>query len=79
MTLKQEILDAISTGVIALDDPVSLHLEEFADIMVAVAGDLATQRTPSRAPTVRDLLRHTTGLTYRTGAAVDPVAALCFE
>lgn len=50
----------------ALDDPVSKYLPEFADVVVLQA-DGSTRR-PARAPTVRDLLLHTSGMSHRTAA-----------
>ncbi len=44
-----------------LDDPVSRFVPEFSAIKVYTADG---GRTPKRPPTVRDLLRHTSGLTY---------------
>ena len=52
-------------GVIALDDPVSEYIPEFADVEVEV-GDATGQRrlvSPERPVTVRDLLTHSGGLT----------------
>ena len=48
-------------GKIGLDDPVSKYVPEFKGIKVwNVAGNVA----PTREPTIRDLMRHTAGLTY---------------
>ncbi|MDG1896320.1 MAG: serine hydrolase [Fuerstiella sp.] len=44
-----------------LDAPVHRYLPEFADIRVHTADG---GRSPKRPPTIRDLLRHTSGLTY---------------
>jgi len=53
-------------GKFELDDPVSKYLPEFKDLKVA--GDLKDPNVDpeplEREPTVRDLLRHTAGLTY---------------
>ncbi len=53
-------------GRLTLDDPVAKHLPEFEDIKVfaGVDGDEIQVREPERAATIRDLLRHTSGLTY---------------
>ncbi|TCO78290.1 serine hydrolase domain-containing protein [Chromatocurvus halotolerans] len=54
-------------GRFQLNDPLAQYLPEFAGLKVLAAqadnGD-ATLREPARAPTIRDLLRHTAGLTY---------------
>jgi CubicO group peptidase (beta-lactamase class C family) len=55
-----------------LDDPVAKYLPEFAATTVFESGDTpeAVKTTPpKRAVTVRDLLRHTAGLTYMSPAA----------
>jgi CubicO group peptidase (beta-lactamase class C family) len=44
-----------------LDDPVSRFVPEFSEVQVHTADG---GRPPKRPPTVRDLLRHTSGLTY---------------
>lgn len=53
-------------GKIGLDDPVSKFVPEFSGIKVFVraAGDQLELEEPKRPMTVRDLLRHTSGLTY---------------
>lgn len=49
----------IERGQMALDDPISRYLPDFADMTVQNAG------TPAeRQITVRDLMRHTSGITY---------------
>ncbi|MEM9599690.1 MAG: serine hydrolase domain-containing protein [Pseudomonadota bacterium] len=72
-------LQLVDRGLIALDDPISEHLPDFSAIKVATDATGQTVRDPSHAPTVRDLMRHTTGLTYRMGAKTDPIAALYAE
>ena len=48
-------------GKIGLDDPVSKYVPDFKGIKVwKESGNVA----PSREPTIRDLMRHTAGLTY---------------
>ncbi len=61
----------VEEGKISLFTPVSQYLPEFKDLKVGVEKkDPATGKvelvleTPSRAMTVQDLLRHTSGLTY---------------
>lgn len=51
----------VEEGVIGLDQPVAEILPAFADVQVWDDGEL---RAPRRPMTVRDLLRHTSGLTY---------------
>lgn len=51
----------VDEGKLDLDDPISKYIPEFADAKIyAEAGNTK----PTRQPTVRDLLRHTAGLTY---------------
>lgn len=54
-------------GRFRLDDPVALHLPEFAGVQVYAGDDSAGRpilRPPSRPILVRDILRHTAGFTY---------------
>jgi CubicO group peptidase (beta-lactamase class C family) len=51
-------------GRFQLDDPVSKYLPEFASVVVRGAD--GTTRAPVRPITIRDLLRHTSGLNHRT-------------
>lgn len=57
-------LTLYDAGKIGLDDPVSKYIPGFANLKVATTNGL---RAPSRAMTVRDLMRHTAGLTYGSG------------
>jgi CubicO group peptidase (beta-lactamase class C family) len=52
----------VEEGRVLLGDPVAKYLPPLAELKVAAAGGV---RTPKRAPTIQDLLRHTSGLTYR--------------
>lgn len=52
------LLMLMEEGRIALDDPVTSYIPEFADLKVRGG------HAPARAMTVRDLLRHTAGFTY---------------
>lgn len=54
-------------GRIALADPISTYLPELANLMVAdpLAGSTLVTKPATRQPTVQDLLRHTSGMTYR--------------
>jgi len=60
----------IEEGRLALSDPVARYIPEFADARVAVEHDAsgtgrAVTMVPARRPvTIRDLLTHTSGLTY---------------
>jgi CubicO group peptidase (beta-lactamase class C family) len=65
------IMILVEEGKIQLSVPVSQYLPEFKDLKVGVEKmDSATGKadivleTPSRAMTVQDLLRHTSGITY---------------
>ena len=51
----------VEEGKVGLNDPVSKYIPAFADVKVWTAGGLVA---PYRPITVRDLLRHTSGLTY---------------
>ena len=68
-------LQLVEDGRLRLDDPVAKYIPEFANIQVYappfVAGapkDLEQKAQPAqRAPTILDLIRHTSGLTYGQG------------
>src|SRR5262245_20597091 len=64
----------VEEGKIGLDDPVSKYLPEFKGLRV-LAGKEKSDETEAakREPTIRDLMRHTAGLTYGSfgNAAVD--------
>jgi len=55
------VMMLVEEGTVQLDQPLSDHIPAFADVQVYNEGDL---RPPSRPITIRDLLRHTSGLTY---------------
>lgn len=59
------VMMLVERGKLLLSDPVSKHLPEFADVQVLVhiEGHSVTKK-PRMAPTIQDLLRHTSGLTY---------------
>ncbi len=61
------ILQLAEEGRVALGDPVSRYIPEFANLRVATSLDSTTLETrkPSRIPTLQDLLRHSSGFTYR--------------
>jgi CubicO group peptidase (beta-lactamase class C family) len=52
----------VEDGGVLLGDPVAKYLPALADLRVAEGGGT---RLPRQPPTVQDLLRHTSGLTYR--------------
>jgi CubicO group peptidase (beta-lactamase class C family) len=60
----------VEDGKLSLDDPVSKYIPAFADAKVGVdlsdeAGQLPLKLKPLKRPiTIRDLLRHTSGITY---------------
>jgi len=58
-------------GRFGLDDPLARHLPEFADVRVLEkdAGGRLVRRPPARPIVVRDILRHTAGLSYGSGDA----------
>lgn len=59
------VMMLMERGRLLLGDPVARHLPEFADVQVARhQGGHTTLHRPKAAPTVQDLLRHTSGLTY---------------
>lgn len=54
-------------GKFGLDDPLSRYLPEFADVRVVAGRDASgkpTTRPPTRAITIRDIMRHTAGFSY---------------
>ena len=58
-------LTLVDDGTIALDDPVSKFIPEFADATVLTPGGDPSKAQPLDGPlTVRHLLTHTSGLTY---------------
>jgi CubicO group peptidase (beta-lactamase class C family) len=58
----------VDEGKVKLDDPVSAYLPEFADVKVQPDEAKAEFRAPSRPITVRDLLRHTSGMPFQSAA-----------
>ena len=57
-------LNLCDAGKIGLNDPVSKYIPSLANLKVAATNGL---RAPMRAVTVRDLMLHTSGLTYGSG------------
>ena len=72
-------LQLAEDGLINLDAPISDYLPEFEDVQVRANQEATETRAPSRAPTVRDLITHTSGLTYRTGVKFGPIPSLYVE
>ena len=58
------IMQLLERGQLLLSDPVGQHLGEFADVRVAEDESGRQTRPPALPPTVQDLMRHTSGLTY---------------
>jgi CubicO group peptidase (beta-lactamase class C family) len=59
------VMQLVEQGRLLLSDPVARYLPEFANTLVADdPNDMASLRPPHNPPTVHDLLRHTSGLTY---------------
>jgi CubicO group peptidase (beta-lactamase class C family) len=55
----------VDEGKIGLDDPVSKYLPEFKNLRVLAGKDKGDETVEAkREPTIRDLMRHTAGLTY---------------
>jgi CubicO group peptidase (beta-lactamase class C family) len=64
----------VEDGLVQIADPVARYLPEFEDLTLGVVGRddvgqpllerIPLGEVPCRAPTVQDLLRHTSGLTY---------------
>lgn len=61
------IMQLFEQGRLLLGDPIAVHLPEFANMTRGVVGDDGTLRRVDveRQPTIQDLLRHTSGLTYQ--------------
>ena len=59
------IMMLMERGKLLLSDPVAKYLPEFANVQVmAHVNGHSVLHHPKAAPTVQDLLRHTSGLTY---------------
>ena len=59
------VMMLMERGELLLSDTVAQHLPEFEDVKVTThINGHAVQHRPKHAPTVQDLLRHTSGLTY---------------
>lgn len=60
------VMQFVDQGRVALTDPVSRYLPEFAEVRVAQPD--GTTRPPSKPITIEDLLLHTSGLNHRTSS-----------
>jgi CubicO group peptidase (beta-lactamase class C family) len=70
------ILQLVERGVISLDDPVSKYLPSFAHTTVATSSDTGRVIAPARRQiTIRDLLTHTSGISYGVDDLVAPLYA----
>jgi CubicO group peptidase (beta-lactamase class C family) len=58
------VMMLIEEGRVLLNDPVAKYLPPLAALQVAQDGGRGESRAPKRPPTIQDLLRHTSGLTY---------------
>jgi CubicO group peptidase (beta-lactamase class C family) len=58
----------VDEGKVSLDDPVSKYIPEFKDVWLAVEQDKehVLLKRPKHAPTVRNILSHTSGLPFRS-------------
>ncbi|MDB5310349.1 MAG: estB 3 [Gemmataceae bacterium] len=68
----------VDEGKVNLDDPVEKYLPEFKAVVVAVPrkGDAPLLQKPSRPIIVRDLLRHTSGMPFKSAAETPTLDAL---
>jgi len=68
------ILMLVEEGKIALDDPVSRFIPQFAHTTVATRSDTGRVIVPAKRPiTIHDLLTHTAGISYGTDPVVAPL------
>jgi CubicO group peptidase (beta-lactamase class C family) len=58
------VMMLVEEGRVLLGDPVAKYLPPLAALKVAQDGGRLEGRPPKQAPTIQDLLRHTSGLTY---------------
>lgn len=59
------IMQLLEDGLLLLNDPLSKFLPDFADVRVGIErGGQLVSELPVRPPTIHDLLRHTSGLSY---------------
>lgn len=75
------LMQQYEQGKFQLDDPIAQYLPEFANLRVYAGQDANGQpiyEAPVRAPTIRDFMRHTAGLTAGNGDQT-PVGAIYRE
>jgi CubicO group peptidase (beta-lactamase class C family) len=58
------VMMLVEEGRVLLNDPVGYYLPQLGALQVAQDGGRGESRAPKRPPTIQDLLRHTSGLTY---------------
>jgi CubicO group peptidase (beta-lactamase class C family) len=58
------VMMLVEEGRVLLNDPVGNYLPQLGALQVAQDGGRGESRAPKRPPTIQDLLRHTSGLTY---------------
>ena len=60
------VMRLVDQGLVALDDPFTRHLPEFSEVGVLEGwdGGIPRLRPPTRAPTLREVLSHCSGLSY---------------
>jgi CubicO group peptidase (beta-lactamase class C family) len=63
MMTSTAVMMLVEEGRVLLGDPVSKYLPPLAELKVAEPS--GGTRAPKQSPTIQDLLRHTSGLTYR--------------
>ena len=69
------LMTLVEQGKVALDDPLAKYLPELADLRVWSGTDAAGNpvlAAPRRAPTVRDVTRHTAGFATGSSSATFP-------
>ncbi|MGE3508430.1 MAG: serine hydrolase domain-containing protein [Vicinamibacterales bacterium] len=67
------ILMLLEEGRLGLNDPVSKFIPAYAKTSVAVKTDTGVTVVPAKRPiTIKDLLTHTAGISYGTGADIAP-------
>jgi CubicO group peptidase (beta-lactamase class C family) len=68
----------VDEGAVKIDDPIEKYLPEFKALMLAVEKDAehVLLKKPKRSPTVRDCLRHTSGMPFRSAMEVPTIDVL---
>jgi CubicO group peptidase (beta-lactamase class C family) len=69
-------MSLVEEGKIALSDPVSRFIPQFAHTTVLQRADSGSRSVPAQRPiTIRDLLTHTAGISYGTDSGLAPLYA----